>query len=368
MRMTHPRRFVPLRHVLLTLLAWLGVGTASGAQTLDELFDDSRLHDVHLQISERDWDVMTESSDEDTYYPADLRWNGIRVRNVGVRHRGFGSRTSSKPNLRVDMNRYVSGQDFLGLRAVVLDNLYSDASMVREAVAMKVYTRMGIPAPRQAHVRLFVNDVFSGVYLITEAVDRTFVERAFGEAEADLERGGVLHEYRWLDEYYYDYLGPSLAPYAAMFKAQTRDTDSIARLYAPIEQLIRTIAAVPIERFQSDVGRLLDLPALMRFIGTQNCLAERDGVIGYWGANNFYVYRFRDGRPAVLVPWDVDNSFSFAEIPLDYMHGQHLLMRRAMQVPELRRQYVLAVSECTGLIERGNEDVTAGESTRLTAA
>ena len=34
-------------------------------------------------------------------------------------------------------------------------------------------------------------------------------------------------------------------------------------------------------------------------------LTELDGVIGYYGVNNFYLYRFRDGRPAVLLPWDV---------------------------------------------------------------
>ena len=32
---------------------------------------------------------------ENTYYPADVTWNGIRVRNAGVRSRGRGSRSGT---------------------------------------------------------------------------------------------------------------------------------------------------------------------------------------------------------------------------------------------------------------------------------
>lgn len=320
------------------------------AQTLDDLFDDTRMQDIHLRVSQRDWAELTDRSDHDTYYPADLSWNGVTVRNVGIRHRGFGSRSSAKPHLRVDINRYISGQRFLGLRTVILDNLYSDAAMMRDAVATRVFARMGMPAARQAHARLFVNEQFAGVYTVVEPIDRSFVTRAFGEAEGDVERGGVLHEYRWLDEYFYDYLGSSLATYAAMFKAQTRDTDAMVSLYAPVEELIRTVNAVPAERFVSDVGRLLDLPALMRYIGVQNCVGERDGFVGHYGTNNYYLYRFRDGRPAVLVPWDTDNSLSIVDIPLDYMHDSSVIVKRALAVPALRQQYLLAVSECASIL------------------
>ena len=104
---------------------------------------------------------------------------------------------------------------------------------MRDSLATKIFTRMGVPAPRQAHARLFVNDTFIGVYVIVEPVDRTFISRVYGEAEAALESGGFLYEYRWLDEYFFKYMGPSLEPYAAMFRAQTRDTDSMSGLYAP---------------------------------------------------------------------------------------------------------------------------------------
>ena len=44
-----------------------------------------------------DWAKLKASFQENTYYPADVRWEGVTVRNVGIRSRGFGSRSSTKP-------------------------------------------------------------------------------------------------------------------------------------------------------------------------------------------------------------------------------------------------------------------------------
>ena len=331
---------------MLVALVGAACASAASAQTQDDLFDDTRLHDVHLRINEDDWAALRLNVFDDRYYPADLVWNGITVRNVGLRQRGFGSRTSAKPNIRVDVNRYASNQRFIGLAAINLDNIFADASRLRDSLAAKIFTRMGVPASRQAHARLFVNDTFIGVYVIVEPVDRTFVARVYGEAEAALESGGYLYEYRWLDEYFFAYLGPSLEPYAAMFRAQTHDTDSMFNLYAPIERLIRTVNETRGNQFATDVGRLLDLPQIARFLGIQNCMAELDGFAGYSGLNNFYLYRFRDGRPAVLIPWDSDNALSSPDMPLGYNLPTNVLAARLMEVPVLAQAYVAAAREC----------------------
>ena len=331
--------------VVVAIASVLGV-SAAAAQTQDDLFNDTTLHDVHLRINERDWQTLRVNFEDDTFYPADLVWNGVTVRNVGVRQRGFGSRTASKPNLRVDMNRYASNQRFVGLTAINLDNVYSDPSMMRDPLAMKIYARLGVPAPRQAHARLFVNDEYAGVYVIVEPVDRTFISRVYGEAEADQESGGYLFEYRWIDEYDFSYMGPSLAAYVGIFRAQTRDTSALTSLYAPLEELIRTINETPRDRFGAEVGRLIDLPQLARFVGLQNCMAELDGFAGYYGANNFSLFRFRDGRPAVVIPWDADSSLYSPDMPVGYRLSTNVLTRRMMEVPALAQTYVAAVREC----------------------
>ena len=335
---------------MLCALVYALWAASAAAQTQDDLFDDTQLRDVHLRINERDWETLRLNFEDDTLYPADLVWNGITVRNVGVRQRGFGSRTASKPNLRVDMNRYASNQRLVGLSAINLDNVYSDASMMRDPLAMKIFARLGVPAPRQAHARLFVNGVYAGVYVIVEPVDRTFVARVYGEAEADPESGGYLFEYRWIDEYDFSYMGPSLAAYVGIFRAQTRDTSSLTNLYAPLEELVRAINETPRDQFATVVGRMLDLQHLARFLGIQNCMAELDGFAGYYGANNFSLYRFGDGRPGVVLPWDADSALYSPDMPLGYRLSTSVLARRMMEVPVLLQTYVAAARECALVI------------------
>ena len=50
-------------------------------------------------MNEADWDKLKAAFQENTYYPADVTWNGQTVRNVGIRSRGLGSRSATKPGL-----------------------------------------------------------------------------------------------------------------------------------------------------------------------------------------------------------------------------------------------------------------------------
>ena len=183
---------------------------ASAQSDQDAFFDGRVLQDVRLSIRPADWQTLKDTYDENTYYPADFTWRGQTARNVGIRSRGTGTRNGIKPGLRVDFNRYLSNQEFAGLKAVELKNMYTDASLVRETVAMQLYARFGLAVPREAHARLFVNDVFAGVYVIVESIDRMFVARTFGDAEASLEHGGYLFEYKWQFPYGFEDLGADL--------------------------------------------------------------------------------------------------------------------------------------------------------------
>lgn len=345
--MTHRR---VLGSCLATVLACLCLATSPATgQTQDDLFDDARLHDLALTVSQRDWDALRARPDLDTYYAADLRWNGVTVRNVGIRSRGAGTRNGTKPGLRVDVNRYID-QTFLGLRALVLDNGFTDPSAMREVLAMKTFARAGSQVPREAFARLFVNNEYAGLYVIIEPIDRTFITRVFGTFEGNVENGGYLYEYNWVREYGFEYPGPSLETYAELFEPQTRETDAIVQLYQPLEALTRVINDTPPDLFERTVGALLDLPQFVKFLAVQHVTAEIDGFVGNWGMSNFYLYRFRDGRPAQLLPWDADHAFWALDMPIDDRLDTNVLARRVMAVPALRRLYLETLASTAQLI------------------
>src|SRR5439155_17327191 len=122
------------RIVLLAVLLSLSSGLTAGAQVrkdlfgitppqnsslahADAFFDDSVVHEIRLVINSRDWQSLKDHYLDNTYYPCDMSWGDHTVRNIGIRSRGTGSRSGVKPGLRVDFDRYVTDQKFLGLKS-----------------------------------------------------------------------------------------------------------------------------------------------------------------------------------------------------------------------------------------------------------
>jgi spore coat protein CotH len=332
----------------LILAAFLLPASAT-AQTTSDLFSDETLYRIDLLVNSRDWEKLRANFQVNDYYPADLAWRGQTVRNIGIRSRGGGSRSGVKPGLRVDFNRYATGQTFLGLKSVVLDNLTQDPTGLRERVAMLFYQRMGLPAPREAHVQLYVNNTFAGLYAIVESIDKDFLGRVFGGTAGDIENDGYLFDYEWLYEWYFNYLGPDLDAYAALFDPATHENASAFELYAPIEAMVRAINQSSDTAFVSAVAPYLDLRAFVRHVAAQSFVAEWDGILGYAGANNFYLYRLEDSLQSRFIAWDADNAFYAFDYPITAGHDANVLMRRVMQVPELRALYYAVLAEGAAL-------------------
>jgi hypothetical protein len=325
----------------LTLAIVALVSSAARAQTADQFFDAGVLHDVRLYIHTADWQQLQAHAFEHTYYPSDVVWGDVRVRNVGIRPRGgFGSRDARKPGLRVDMNRYVSGQRFLGLTAFVLDNALQDDSLVKERVAMRLFERLGVPAPREAHARLFVNNQFLGVYVIVEEVDARFLERRALASAPPSPGLPYIYEYQWQFEYGFEPLGDDLQAYAAFFEAKTHELDPPEDLYRPFWELTRAIAEATDEDFERAVGAHVDLDGFVRQAAIENFLADWDGLLGNWRMNNFYVFRTAASSPIRFVPWDKDTTFISSSLPIFHNADRNTLMRRAMRVPRLRGLYL----------------------------
>ncbi len=223
--------------------------------TPDALLDGSALNDIWLRINAKDWEQLHADYREGTYYPADVEWQGVRVRNSGVRVRGRTTRNDHKPSLRIDFNHYVTGQRFLGLKALVLNSMWMDPSMLRDRLSMRVFQRVGIPAPRAAHVRLFVgaDREFVGVYSVVEEVDASFLDAHFGE------RNGYLYEYHPQDAYGLQDPGPSLDWYSSRFDPRTHENASMADLYLPIRAFVEAVNDAPASILEDSLRDYLNI-------------------------------------------------------------------------------------------------------------
>ncbi|MEX2261061.1 MAG: CotH kinase family protein [Bryobacteraceae bacterium] len=324
-------------HLFLAGILFLAVQIPGAlAQTDRDFFDDLVLHEIYLTISPTDWQTLRETFLEDTIYRCNLRWRDIEVNNVAIRSRGHGSRSGVKPGLRVDIDRFDSGNRFVGVKSFNLDNVTQDPSLIRERLAMALFTRMGLPAPREAHTRLFINGEYAGLYVIVERIDKAFLRRNFGEDE------GYLYDWEPDEGYRFEYKGPDLASYSPVpFKPETNEDNPDP---APLEAMIRAMNCGQEEDFAAAIGQYLDLKQVMTHLALENFISEWDGVLGDFGMNNFYLYRFRGTNLSHFLFWDKDVAFQVPHYPIFQRFDDNVLARRAIAIPEFRQAYLDALS------------------------
>jgi hypothetical protein len=295
------------------LLTTMGAAAVAGqgrqpllglAPPSDVFFDDTVVHDVRLALNPRDWQTLKDDFLGNTYYPADFRWREQVIRNVGIRSRGTGSRSGTKPGLRVDFDRYLSGMRFLGLKSFVLRNNTQDPSNLHERLSMLLFRRMGLPASREAHTRLFVNNEYAGLYTIVESVDKGFLQRAYGDDN------GYLYDYDYPVDaapYYFEDRGSNPSSYIPLpFKPETHEDNPRGEF---IVDLIQTINQTTSPVFRTAITEFIDLDGFLRHVAVEMFLAEIDGFLGDYGTNNFFLHRFNDARRFTFIPWDKSETF-----------------------------------------------------------
>jgi spore coat protein H len=354
-----PNRWLQLLVALGTLLVLPG---AVRAQTAEDLFDVAALQRVDLSMNSQDWEKLKQNFLENTYYPADLRWNGQTVRNIGIRSRGLGSRSATKPGLRVDFDRYSSSRTFLGLKSIVLDNLTQDPSGIKESVAMRLFARLGVPASRESFTRLYVNNELIGLYTIVESVDKDLLARVYGSVEGNVQNDGFLFEYNYRlgTPWRLEYLGAELGPYTERFDARTHESDSEQEKVGPIEELVRIANETPASAVTAALEPRLDITAFLRYVSLQNFVAQDDGFLGYDGMNNFYFYRLEDSTRHVFIAWDEDNAFHQADFGLTMRHDENVLMRKLMESAAWKAQYYAVLDESADSASQVDEGQSEG--------
>lgn len=348
-----------MRMRLSTFALVLLIASPAAAQTAADLFDQNSVQDIRLSVNSRDLATLRAHTDLNTWYTADLTWRNIRVRNVGIRSRGQGSRNPIKPGFRVDMARYTTGQTFVGLSTIVLDNIWQDDSLLRERLAFTMFERMGLPAPRESFCRLFINGEYQGLYAITEEIDGHFATRVTGQTD------GTVFEYHWSADGIWraEDLG-TIAAYKPKLEPRSHELDADSTLYNPIVTLFKEVNAPDDAVWRERVEQSLDLNQFMTHVAIEEFIAENDGVLGYAGMNNFYLYRDQGTNRHRLFVWDKDNAFLAIESGVKRT-DDNVIFRRAMAYPDLRDVYFSALEQCARLA--ATDDFLTLEIDRLVA-
>ena len=168
----------------------------------DALFEPDRLIQVEVRMAPEDWQALRIShrvSGEDfsqvadnpyQYYRADVTIDGQKLDAVGIRKKGFfGSAISTRPSLKLKLDRYVEDQAFSGLSTLTFNNNNQDASRMQSFVVYRFMNEAGANSPRANFARIIVNGEDLGVYTHVESVDKALIKRLFKKAKGDLWEG-----------------------------------------------------------------------------------------------------------------------------------------------------------------------------------
>ena len=156
------------------------------------LFSTDSIIDVDVSISESDWEDLLENAISEEYYSCDVTVNGTEYKNVGFRAKGntslsmVASSDSDRYSFKISFDEYVDGQNCDGLSKLVLNNNYSDATMMKEAICYDMFAFLGADASLYNYAKVSINGEYYGVYLALEPVEESFAMRNYGTNYGEL--------------------------------------------------------------------------------------------------------------------------------------------------------------------------------------
>jgi uncharacterized protein (TIGR03437 family) len=321
--------------LLQSCAALLLTAASSSGQTSADFFDDTKLQNISITVAQKDWDALREHYLENTYYPADFTWRDITLR-IGIRSRGRGSRSPIKPNIYLNFDKQVKKQRFLGLEAANLNSSNQDASLLHTLISFKLFARLGLPAPRLAMARLYINGEFFGVYNLVENIDEHFLDRNFGESS------GFLYEYKPNQVFNFEWLGSDPAVYSPnLFEPSNHEDDPDPQ---PFVEMMSAINQSSDSAFIEAVSTYINPELYLTHAAIENVLTEIDGILGgVYGMNNFDLYRFKGSKLSQMIVWDKDLTFGQPDREILAGVEGNVLARRLLAIPKYRSIYVNAL-------------------------
>jgi len=317
-------------------------------------FEDEEIHEIYIEISEDDFtDILNNPMDEE-YHEATITLDGVTLSSVGFRTKGnstlkqVAESDSERYSFKIKVNEY-EDQDLLGLDEFVINNMFSDASYLREYLSYEAMAANGLNVPLSSFVNVYINDELYGFYLLVESVDDSFLERNFGDNDGNLYRADQ---------------GTSLAitdgEYIENVSQKNGDDESKSDLY----NLMEILNAMP-DGEKGDIESVLDVESALRYIATNTLLENYDSLSGQH-LQNYYLYN-DDGR-FVVIPWDYNMSFggfggagqSTVDIdnPISGITETSPLIENLLEVDEYRELYYNILEDYMDYFSDFESDVT----------
>ena len=251
------------------------------------------------------------TSRDPMYVPVSVRHDGRVWTRVGMRYKGNSSlmaanmSSNGKIPFRLDFDRYedeapeTRNQRFYGFGELTFSSNFSDDSQLREVLASEVFRDRGVPAPRAAFYRIFVDTgagpEYWGLYsMIEDPSDGAMLDAQFGGRQGNL----------------YKPDGPGADWTTFVPEGFGKKTNEEEADFSDVSAAIRALHATTgdARAWRSGLEAVFDADLFLRWLAVNTVIDNWD-VYGAL-AHNYYLY----GDPAQKgrlkwIPWDNNMSF-----------------------------------------------------------
>lgn len=157
-----------------------------------KVFNKDEIMTVDIIIDEDSWSNLLENAIAEEYVLCDVVVNGERVNNVGIRTKGNTTLTqiaqddtTDRYSFKIEFDQYVD-QTLYGLDKLVLNNIMSDSTYMKEYLAYDMFDYMGVANPLYSFASITVNGEPWGLYFALEAMEESYALRNFGASYGQL--------------------------------------------------------------------------------------------------------------------------------------------------------------------------------------
>lgn len=341
-----------MRNRRFTLLAIIYLSSNLLAQTEGNTFFGSpTMHEIRFTFNQTSyWDSLEAGYTNDTYIKGDVEIDGTLLTNCGVKFKGNSSYNNSgnKKSFKIDMNEYVSGQEYDGLKKLNLNNCFKDPSFLREKMMNDFLRDHGQYAPRVHFTRVYINNALWGLYTAVEEVDvKLFLRNNIGDDRGNLFKGDPTGDLKWL--------GATPSLYYNKYELKTNET---LNDWTDLVNFINVINNTSISNLPSALDTVFDTDNYIKTWAVNSLFSNLDSYLG--SGHNYYVYHDSTDNKFKWITWDVNEAFGNFALGMSVSQVENLsifyisnpqtnrpLHYNMLQVPAYEQALVDAVCDYT---------------------
>jgi spore coat protein H len=292
------------------------------------LFQDKLVPRIQVQIPPEGMEVLRnyhqvwgKPRPERVDVRATVREGGHVYTNVALHLKGSYSfqAIDAKPSLTLNFDKGNHGQSFHGLGKIHLNNSVQDPTYFSEKFARELFREVGVPSTRVGHALVEINGRNTGLYILVEGWNKSFLKQHFSSAKGNLYDGGS---------------GGDITKELKVESGEDPDNR------ADVTNLIAACRIKDPSARQKKLAELLDLDRFINFAATEVFLVHWDGYC--MGPNNYKLFHDVSRNKMVFMPHGLDQTFVVSRSSSTSItpHFNGTVAKALLSIPEERKRFL----------------------------